>query len=183
MIMHCILLLYLTFVIFYAIQKSVQTQYLRDGDKWRFWGAYWQIPPHFCHCRGAGDRRTFVLHVVYPITEGLNGISCRDRDIKSFVCDCFSSEKPASRQTALSQLLGPLPNLWHPREWGKRWRGIEEGRSKKKCGKALFLLCQEAWELYAKLIKISNQSFVCEICHWGGLSRFDCLTNINMSSV
>lgn len=107
-------------------KKSEQICYLWNGDKGRFWGACWPIRSRLRGRWGSWDRDIFVLHVVYPITEGLDGISCGDRDIKSFVFDCHPSKKPASRQTALSQILGLLPNLWQPREqeraerdWGK----------------------------------------------------------------
>lgn len=107
--------IHLTFV-----QESMQTYYLWDGDKRWFWGVV-----HLCCQWGAWHRHIFVLHVVYSIPKGLNGISCRDRDIKSLAFHCHPSKKPASRQIVLSQLLGPLPNLWQLIEhW--RWSGIEE---------------------------------------------------------
>lgn len=121
--------IHLKFVLFHSIQESVQTHYLRDGDKRRFWGVV-----HLCRQWGAWHGHGFVLHVVYSITKGLNGISCRDRDIKSLALDCHPSKKPASRQTVLSQLFGPLPNLWQlieqvRMEWNRTSRKNEQRHS------------------------------------------------------
>lgn len=141
------------------MQKYEQCYYLWDGDKWRFRGSRWPVPPRLRHCRGAWDRHAFVLHVVYPITEGLNGVSCRDRDIKSFVRHCHPSEKPASRQTALSQLLGLLPNLWQwGNERGRRGMRKEEGKKSKSTLFALSVSLRVVWQ--ANHIQQSN------VCLW-----------------
>lgn len=89
-------------------------------------GAGGPVQPRLRRPRGAGDGRVFVGRAVRPVTVGLNGVFCGDRDIKSFVFPLLSGRggEPADTQ-ALSQLLGPLPNVWQHREGGKEHKRME----------------------------------------------------------
>lgn len=63
-------------------QHSVQTNYLWYIFKRRIWGDSRPIWPRLCCRCGGWDGPTFVLHVVQPVPEGLNGISCRGQRYK-----------------------------------------------------------------------------------------------------
>lgn len=108
------------------MKPSIQTSYLHNGDKRGFWGSCRHVWSCLRRHRGARDGHVFVLHVVCPITEGLNGISCRDRDIWSM------TDVPTRSQLAEGQspLLHPLPNFCQQGERGRSV--IELGSSKEK---------------------------------------------------